>query len=124
MKIVSSLVLVLALGLTPALAQTAAAPATTAPAAAAPATTAAPVASDLTKDGKPRMKVVRAQCKDEVQGQGLKGAARKDAMAACIVKQRPDKAAAMKCRMDPQTKGMDKTARKAFVKDCVAKTKA
>ena len=108
-----------------AFAQTAApaAPVTAAPAAAAPAATAQPAASDLTKDGKPRMKVVRAQCRDEVKGQSLKGDARKQAMADCIVKQRPDMEARVKCQMDPSLKGMEKSARHAAVQACVAKTK-
>ena len=108
-----------------AFAQTAApaAPVTAAPAAAAPAGTTQPAASDLTKDGKPRMKIVRAQCRDEVKGQSLKGDARKQAMADCIVKQRPDMEARVKCQMDPSLKGMEKSARHAAVQACVAKTK-
>lgn len=111
-------------GLVPAVAQTAAAPA--APAVVAPAvvatpTTPAPATPSLTKDGKPRMKDVRAQCKAEVGT--LKGEPRKQAMADCIIKQRPDKAAAVQCRMDPALKGMDKVARKTAVKACVDKTK-
>lgn len=122
MKLAATTLLVLSLGLGSALAQTApAAPAAT-PATAAPAT-AAPAASDLTKDGKPRMKVVRAQCKDEIKGQDLKGDARKQAMAACIVKARPDMAARVNCSMDPGAKGLKKAAKRDFIKACVAKTK-
>jgi hypothetical protein len=69
------------------------------------------------------MKEVRAQCKAEADAGGLKGAPRKSAMADCMIKQRPDKAAAIQCRMDPQLKGMDKDARKTAVKACIAKTK-
>ena len=116
----SVLLLSVTLGLVPALAQTA--PTAPVPAASAPAATAA-TAPDTTKDGKPRMKVVRAQCRDEIVGQDLKGDARKQAMAACIVKARPDMEARVKCRMDPQAKGLDKDARRTFVKDCVAKAK-
>jgi curli biogenesis system outer membrane secretion channel CsgG len=112
------------LGSTAAFAQT---PAPTAPAAApaatAPAAPAQPAASDMTKDGKPRMKVVRAQCRDEVGGQKLTGDARKQAMADCIVKQRPDMEARIKCQMDPSLKGMDKGARHAAVQACVVKAK-
>lgn len=93
---------------------------------AAPASQAAPASSssaDLTKDGKPRMKIVRAQCKDEVKGQNLKGDARKQAMAACIIKQRPDMEARVKCQMDPSLKGMDKASRKEAMKSCMAKAK-
>jgi hypothetical protein len=110
----------LLLSSTAAFAQTAAPPA---PAATAPASSAQPAASDLTKDGKPRMKVVRAQCRDEVKGENLKGDAKKQAMADCIVKQRPDMEARMKCQMDPSLKGMDKQARHAAIQACVAKTK-
>ena len=101
---------------------------TAAPAApAAPAVTpapAAPAASDMTKDGKPRMKIVREQCRDEVKAGGLKGDARKQAMGACIIKQRPDMEARVKCSMDPSLKGMPKDARREAVKACVAKTKS
>lgn len=106
-----------------AFAQTAAPAAPTPATQAAPATAPSPGSADLTKDGKPRMKVVRAQCKDEVKGQNLKGDARKQAMAACIIKQRPDMEARVKCQMDPSLKGMDKAARKDAVKACVAKAK-
>ncbi len=111
---------------TAAFAQTAA-PATPAapsvPAATAPAGGTQPASSDLTKDGKPRMKVVRAQCRDQVKGENLKGDARKQAMADCIVKQRPDMEARMKCQMDPSLKGMEKSAKHAAIQACVAKTK-
>jgi hypothetical protein len=120
MKLFTALVLTASFFAIPAMAQT---PAPAAPATPAPAAAPAPAASDLTKDGKPRMTAVRAQCQSEIQAQSLKGDARKQAMAACIVKARPDLAAAMKCRMDPQAKGLDKDARRAFVKDCVAKSK-
>jgi hypothetical protein len=103
---------------------------TTAPApAAAPAATATPAAAtpaattELTKDGKPRMKSVRAACRAEVKDQSLKGDARKQAMADCIVKQRPDMEAKVKCQMDPSLKGMEKSARHAAIQACVAKSK-
>lgn len=106
----------------PAFAQTTApaAPAASPTPMAAPETPAAPA---MTKDGKPRMKEVRAQCRDETKAQNLKGDARKQAMADCIVKQRPDMEARVKCQMDPSLKGMDKGARKEAVKACVAKSK-
>ena len=88
----------------------------------APQTTAAG-ASTLTKDGKPRMKIVRAQCRDTVKGENLKGDARKQAMADCIIKQRPDMEPRIKCAMDPSLKDMDKDARRAAVKVCVQKAK-
>ena len=69
----------------------------------------------------PSPSAVRARCRDEVKGENLKGDARKQAMADCIVKQRPDMAARVKCQMDPSLKGMDKAARRAAVKACVDK---
>lgn len=128
MTLLRTAVAVLLLTSSAALAQSAApaaapTPAPSAPATAAPAATTQPAASDLTKDGKPRMKVVRAQCRDEVKGQSLKGDARKQAMADCIVKQRPDMEARVKCQMDPSLKGMEKSARHAAVQACLAKTK-
>ena len=115
----------LLLSSTAAFAQTAApaaAPAAT-PAAAATAPAAPASSATLTKDGKPRMKVVRAACRDEVKGQNLKGDARKQAMGDCIVKQRPDMQAQVKCGLDPSLKGMDKAGRHAAIQACVAKTK-
>lgn len=106
----------------PALAQT-----TTPAPAAAPQPGMAPApatpASDLTKDRKPRMKVVRAQCREEMKTGGLTGDAKRTAMADCIVKQRPDMEAKVKCQMDPAMKGMDKDAKRDAIKACVAKTK-
>jgi hypothetical protein len=80
---------------------------------------AAPSAIPLTKDGKPRAKEVRAACRAEAKGQGLKGDARKQAVADCVVKQRPDLAARMQCSMDPKAKGLDRDAKRAFIKDCI-----
>jgi hypothetical protein len=120
MKTLSLFAAVAFLAAAPAFAQTAAVPAT--PAAPAPPA-AAPAAPSLTKDGKPRMKDVRATCKSESEAAGLKGDARKSAMADCMIKQRPDKAAAIRCRMDPAMKGMDKDARKTAMQACVAKAK-
>jgi psiF repeat len=97
-------------------------PAAAPPAAVAPASPAPEPA--LTKDGKPRMKVVRAQCREEAKTGGLKGDARKQAMADCIVKQRPDMEARMKCQMDPSLKSMDKDARRVAIKACVEKSKS
>jgi hypothetical protein len=44
-------------------------------------------------------------------------------MADCIVKQRPDMQAQVKCSMDPSLKGLDKDARRSAMKACVAKAK-
>ena len=90
---------------------------------AAPNPQAAPAASDVTKAGLPKMKVVRDQCRVEVKAQRLKGDARRQAMSDCIVKERPDQSARLKCASDPQARAMAKDARRAFVKECVAKTK-
>ena len=90
--------------------------------AAAPAasTTAAPAtpAPELTKDGKPKAKMVRAQCRADAEAQGLKGMEKQKAVSACLVKQRPDLAAKEQCRMDGHEKGLKKDGLKDFVKDC------
>ena len=104
------------------LAASAASAQTTSPAPAVPAaapTPAAPAAIPTTKNGKPRAKELRAACRDEAKGQGLKGDARKQAVADCVIKQRPDLAARMQCSMDPKAKGLDREAKRAFIKDCV-----
>lgn len=108
---------------TAALAQTTA-PVPGTAASATPDGAAQPASSDLTRDGKPRMKMVRAHCREEVKGEKLKDDARREAIAACIVKQRPDMAARVRCQMDPGLKGMEKTARHAAVQACVVKAKS
>ncbi len=92
---------------------------TTAPQTPAPTDT----APALTKSGKPRAKDVRAECREQVKSQGLKGAERKQAVSDCVLKARPDLAAAEECRQDPNLKGMDKAARKAAIKECVKNKK-
>jgi hypothetical protein len=87
---------------------------------AAPAAESAPA---MTKSGKPKAKEVRKQCAEEAKSQGLKGAERRKAVADCVVKARPDLAAAEECRHDPKLKGMDKDARKAAIKECIASKK-
>ena len=79
--------------------------------------------SDLTKSGKVKAKVVRQQCREEVKSQGLKGAEKKKAVEDCVIKARPDLAAAEECRHDPSLKGLDKDARKAKIKECIASKK-
>lgn len=101
----------------PAFAQTATPAAQTA----APAATLA--APDMTKDGKPKAKTVRKECRAEAKAQGLKGEAREKAVTDCFVKQRPDlagkEAARDQCRADAKAKGLAKgDDRKAFVKSC------
>jgi hypothetical protein len=88
--------------------------------AAAPAAESAPA---MTKSGKPKAKDVRKQCAEEAKSQGLKGAERRKAVADCVVKARPDLAAAEECRHDQNLKGMDKDARKAAIKECIASKK-
>ena len=100
----------------PAFAQTATPAPTTAPA----ATSTAP---EMTKDGKPKAKAVRKQCRAEAKSQGLKGDAREKAISECFIKQRPDLAAKEtardQCRADAKAKGIAKGSdRKAFVKTC------
>ncbi|HYP57083.1 MAG TPA: PsiF repeat-containing protein [Beijerinckia sp.] len=121
MKISAVLTIATLLCAGPVLAQTQA-PASPAAPSTPVAKTQAPVASTTpakTTDARPQAKEVRAECKDEIRTQGLKGQAGKQAVSDCVVKERPDLAAQEQCRTDPKTKGMDKEAREAFVKDCV-----
>ena len=106
----------------PGFAQTTA-PAATTPPPPATATPSPATTPSLTKDGKPRMKEVREQCREEVKAGALKGDARRQAMGDCIIKQRPDMEARVKCSMDPSLKGMDKDARRTAVKACIDKSK-
>lgn len=128
MKLITALALAGSLVALPAFAQQSAPPAATTPPAAqqtpAAQETPADAAPHLTKSGKPRAKDVRAQCRDEVKTQGLKGDERKKAVADCVVKARPDLAAAEECRQDPGLKSMDKDARKAAIKACIKGKKA
>jgi hypothetical protein len=89
----------------------------------APTTQDAPQSSDLTKSGKVKAKVVRKQCKEEAKSQGLKGAEKKKAVADCVIKARPDLAASEECHQDPSLKGLDKDAKKAKIKECIASKK-
>jgi hypothetical protein len=88
-----------------------------------PTTQDAPQSSDLTKSGKVKAKVVRKQCKEEAKSQGLKGADKKKAIADCVIKARPDLAASEECHQDPSLKGLDKDAKKAKIKECMASKK-
>ena len=63
-------------------------------------------------------KAVRAQCRAEVESQGLTGPARKAAVNDCFVKARPDLAGAMKCRQDGRAQGLADQALKDFVRQC------
>ncbi len=101
---------------TSAFAQTAPAPAV-APAASSPVSTSAEAGS--IKDG---VKAVRAGCRDEAMSEGLKGPAKREAVSACVVRQRPDLAERERCRTEGFGKGLRKEELHAFVKDC-AKTK-
>lgn len=92
------------------------------PAAPAAAAEAAPV-SRLTRQDLPRFRDVRATCRDQAEGQGLQGEARRDAMQACMIKARPDKAVLIRCVLDPAGRAMDREAHHTFVKDCVANAK-
>jgi hypothetical protein len=113
------------------LAQTAPVPATPAPVVApAPVITPAPVvtpapatpAANLTKDGKPKAKEVRATCKAEAATKSLtKGDAYRAFMKECIGKQRPDLVKTYECRQEMKSKNLEKDARKAFMKECRAK---
>ncbi len=98
----------------PAFAQTAPAPAA-APGALSPGMAGA----ESTGGG---VKALRASCRDEAKSKGLKGPAKREAVAACVVRQRPDLAGREQCRTEGFGKGLRKEELHAFVKDC-AKTK-
>lgn len=108
----------------PALAQTAPAPASapaapTTPSQAAPAPMAPSSEAEGGKDG---VKALRASCRDEAKAKDLKGDAKREAISACVVRQRPDLAGREQCRTEGFGKGLRKKELHAFVKDC-AKTK-
>lgn len=68
------------------------------------------------------IKPLRASCRDEARAKGLKGVAKRQAVSACVVQQRPDLASREQCRSDGFSKGLRKQELHAFVKDCL-KTK-
>jgi psiF repeat len=113
------------LSATVVLAQTAPVPATPAPLVApAPVVTPTPAtpAANLTKDGKPKAKEVRATCKAEAATKSLtKGDTYRAFMKECIGKQRPDLVKTYECRQEMKSKNLEKDARKAFMKECRAK---
>ncbi|MGB8278369.1 MAG: hypothetical protein WCF20_10635 [Methylovirgula sp.] len=59
------------------------------------------------------------QCRTAALAKGLDADARRLAIAACILKARPQIAARIHCLMNSRFKDMDKKARLAFMKDCV-----
>jgi hypothetical protein len=67
------------------------------------------------------MKAVVDQCRDAVMAKGLDGAARHQAMAACILAARPELTARIHCLMDPKIRAMDKDARKVAIMECIAR---
>ncbi len=71
--------------------------------------------------GSPTLRSVPQSCRAEVRGQDLKGDAHRQAMMGCMTKAMPDKSARIACMFDPQLKGMDRDARRAFVEICAAK---
>jgi len=117
MKLFAAVLIAGALAAGPALAQQTTQPGASTPPAAEES------APALTKSGKPRAKDVRAQCREEAKAQGLKGDDRKKAVSDCVIKARPDLAAAEECRQDPNLKGMDKEARKDAIKECIKSKK-
>jgi len=79
-------------------------------------------APQLTKDGKPRGKDVRAACKTEANAKGLaKGDAYRAFMKECIGKQRPDLVKSYDCRQEAKAKKLEKDERKSFMKQCKAR---
>lgn len=69
-----------------------------------------------------KMKDIMQACRTEAKGQGLKGHDLHQAIADCVVKQKPGMADRMKCRMAGMDKGLKPGEDlKAFVKDCMKK---
>ncbi len=86
------------------------------------ATPSPPVAATLTKDGKPRAKEVREQCRAEAKAKGIqRGEAFRAHMKQCIGAKRPDLVKAFECREEAKAKGLEKPAIKAYVKECRSK---
>ena len=102
----------------PALAQTTTGP-TAAPTGPGPAGPASDEAGPGADGG---VKALRMSCREEAQSKGLIGPARREAVSACVVRQRPDLAGREQCRADGFTKGLRKEDLHAFVKEC-AKSK-
>lgn len=105
----------------PAFAQ---APAATPTPAASPAAGAeSPPAAATHDDGKVSAKVAREECRNSAKSEGLKGADRAKAVSDCFKKQRPDLAqkedARVACMGEAKTKGLDKDARRSFMKECM-----
>lgn len=96
-----------------------------APSVPAPAATGNPPAAalPLTRDGKPQAKALRAACRVEAEGKGLKKREQpyRDAMRTCIGRDRPDLVKAFDCRKEAREKGIEKTARRAYIKECKAR---
>lgn len=108
----------------PALAQTTPAPAAApdAPAASGPAPSSPAASGAEAEGGKEGVKALRASCRDEAKAKDLKGDAKREAISACVVRQRPDLAGREQCRTEGFGKGLRKKELHAFVKEC-AKTK-
>lgn len=68
--------------------------------------------------GKSDRKELVQGCRTQVQGQGLKGKDKRQAIMDCVVKQNPAMAGVMKCRMEAKDKGLSGDQMKSFVKDC------
>ncbi|MGO9135852.1 MAG: hypothetical protein ACLP8A_17620 [Methylovirgula sp.] len=92
-----------------------------APAAAPAAPPAATPTTPRADDDHAQMKAVVEQCRDAVMAKGLDGAARHQAMAACILAARPELTARIHCLIDPKIRAMDKDARKIAIMECIAK---
>ncbi len=102
-----ALIVLAALSLaTPALAQTAA------------GSTAAPSSDEGGRGAEGGVKALRASCREEAESKGLKGPAKREAVSACVVRQRPDLAGREQCRTDAFGKGLRKEELHTFVKDC------
>ncbi len=64
-------------------------------------------------------KDVLEQCRAAALAKGLDEAARRQAVAACVIEASPKIASRIRCLMDAQLKNLDKEARLVAIKDCV-----
>lgn len=91
---------------TPALAQMAA------------GSTGAPSSDEAGRGADSGVKALRASCREEAQSKGLTGPAKREAVSACVVRQRPDLVGREQCRTGGFGKGLRKEELHAFVKEC------
>ena len=121
-QIVMSGCLVFALAGLPARAQTAASPTDQMPVASPPSTAAS--SSAVPMGGTSSVEDLKAGCRSEAKGQGLKGPAFQKAVLDCVGAQQPKVAARMTCRQKGMKNGLKPGPElKQFVKTCMSMPK-